>query len=432
MPVREIGIGLIGLGTIAGQVAQVIQERGAILAERTDVLPALRKVKVLPVDLDRPQARALGRAILTTDDGEFWGTPGVDIVVELIGGEHPALEYQEKALRAGRHVVTANKEVIAKHGVALLKLANERGLHLRYEAAVGGGMPLIAPFQRDLAANHINGIYAIINGTTNFILSRMSEENADFTEALSQAQKLGYAEANPKNDIEGIDAAYKLAILATLAFRSEVRPEQVFREGISRLTARDFQYARELGYAIKLLAVAKCSSAGIEARVHPAFVSDDSFLAQVNGVFNAVLVDGDLTGQVTFSGKGAGPLPTSSAVVADILAIGRDITNKTATPVFSEQTARKVIPMAEVATRYYLRLSGADQPGVLAQIAHTLGAHNISIASAIQKHTDAHAQLAEIVIVTHPAREQEMQKALSELRELPGVREVCNFVRIED
>jgi len=432
MGAREIGIGLIGLGTIAGQVAQVILERGANLAERTDILPVLRKVKVLPADLDRPQARALKPGILTTDDDEFWGTPGVDVIIELIGGEHPALEYQKKALTAGKHVVTANKEVIAKHGVALLKLAAEQGRQLRFEAAVGGGMPLIAPVQRDLAANHINGIYAIINGTTNFILSRMFEENADFADALSQAQKLGYAEANPKNDIEGIDAAYKLAILATLGFRSEVSPEQVYREGISRLSARDFRYARELGYAIKLLAVAKCSEAGIEARVHPAFVSSESFLAQVNGVFNAVLVDGDLTGQVTFSGKGAGPLPTSSAVVADVLAIGRDMVSGASAPVFHAHTNLTVIPMAEIATRYYIRLIGADQPGVLAEIAHTLGAHGISIASAIQKHTDVQAQLAEIVIVTHPAREKEMQKALDELKELGGVREIGNFVRIED
>lgn len=429
---REIGIGLLGLGTIAGQVAQVIQERGPALAAQSGILPVLRKVKVLPLDLERPQARALGSGIVTTDDGEFWSAPGVDIVIELIGGEHPALEYQEKALRAGKHVVTANKEVIAKHGMSLLRLAGERGLHLRYEAAVGGGMPLIAPFQRDLVANRINGIFAIINGTTNYILSRMSQEGVDFAEVLAQAQKLGYAEATPKNDIEGIDAAYKLAIMATLAFRSEVRPEQIFREGIARLSARDFQYARELGYAIKLLAIAKHSEAGIEVRVHPAFVPGDGFLAQINGVFNAVLVDGDLTGQVSFSGKGAGPLPTSSAVVADVMAIGHDTVAGAVPPVFPENPSCCVIPMAEVVTRYYLRLSVDDQPGMLAQIARTLGDHSISIASAIQKQAGTRAQVAEIVIVTHPAREQEMQRALEELQDLSGVREIGNFVRIED
>jgi len=427
---REVGIGLLGLGTIAGQVAQVIQGRGAVLAEQAGIMPVLRRVKVLPIDTERPQARALGD-LVTTDD-EFWATPDIDIVIELIGGEHPAKEYLEKALRMGKHVVTANKEVIAKHGVALLALAGECGLHLRYEAAVGGGMPLIAPLERDLMVNRINGIYAIINGTTNYILSRMSHDGVDFAEVLSQAQKLGYAEANPKNDIEGIDAAYKLAIMATLAFQSEVRPEQIFCEGISRLTAQDFRYARELGYAIKLLAIAKQSEAGIEARVHPAFVPGDGFLAQVNGVFNAVLIDGDLTGQVTLSGKGAGPLPTSSAVIADVLAIGRDLDAKVGMPAFCGKVARGVIPMAEVTTRYYIRLSAADQPGILAQIARTLGDHSISIASAIQKQADARAQVAEIVIMTHPAGEQEMQRALSELQGLPGVREIGNFVRIED
>jgi homoserine dehydrogenase len=301
---REIGVGLLGLGTIAGQVASVLQQRSAMLAEQAGAPVLLRKIKVLPVDMSRPQAQAMDRSLITTDEDGFWQTPGMDIVIELIGGEHPALEYQEKALEAGKHVVTANKEVIAKHGTALLKLAAEHGAHLRYEAAVGGGIPLIAPLERDLLANRINGIYAIINGTTNYILSRMTEEDIDFAEALAQAQKLGYAEANPRNDIEGIDAAYKLAIMATLAFQSEVKPEQVFREGISRLTARDFQYASELGYAIKLLAITKQSDSQIEARVHPVFLPCDSFLAKVNGVYNAVLVDGDLTGEVTILRQG--------------------------------------------------------------------------------------------------------------------------------
>jgi homoserine dehydrogenase len=429
---RKIGLGLLGLGTIAGKVAEVIGERGAALAEQTGISLELRKVKVLPVDLTRPLAQALA-SIVTTDEDEFWATPDLDIIIELIGGEHPALEYQEKALQSGKHVVTANKEVIAKHGAALLKLAAEHNLFLHYEAAVGGGIPLISPFQRDLIVNRINGIYAIINGTTNYILSRMSQENIDFKEALSQAQKLGYAESNPRNDVEGIDAAYKLAILATLAFRSEVKPTQVFHEGISRLTARDFQYARELGYAIKLLAIAKQTDSQIEARVHPVFLPCDSFLAKVNGVFNAVLVDGDLTGQVTFTGKGAGPLPTASAVIADILSIGRDTAGGVAAAgAFELKDRRPVVPMDDIITRYYIRMSIADQPGVLAQIARTLGDHNISIASAIQKQADATTKAAEIVIMTHPAREKEMQQAFNEFKSAEAVREISNFVRVED
>jgi homoserine dehydrogenase len=432
MSIREVGVGLLGMGTIAGQVAKVLQERKATLAEQTGVSLELKKIKVLPVDLERPLAQTMPPGLITTEENEFWNAPGLDLVIELIGGEHPALEYQEKALRAGKHVVTANKEVIAKHGVALMRLAAERGIHLRYEAAVGGGIPLIAPFQRDLIVNKIIGIYAIINGTTNYILSRMAQDNMDFSEALAQAQKLGYAEPNPKNDVEGIDAAYKLAILATLAFRSEVKPGQVFHEGISRLAARDFRYAGELGYAIKLLAIAKQADSQIEVRVHPVFLPCDSFLAKVNGVFNAVLVDGDLTGQVTFTGKGAGPLPTSSAVLADVVTIARDIISGVSVPAaFDTKVRRTVIAMEDIITRYYIRMSIADRPGVLAQIARTLGDHNISIASAIQKQADAATQAAEIVIMTHPAREKEVQAAFAEFRSLQVVKEISNFVRVE-
>ena len=431
---REIGIGLLGLGTIAGQVARVVKKRGLELAEKTGFSLALRKIKVLPIDMTRPETKSMPFGLITTDENEFWNTPGIDVIVELIGGEHPALEYQEKALASGKHVVTANKEVIAKHGMELLDLAYSKNVFLRYEAAVGGGIPLIAPFERDLIVNRINRMYAIINGTTNYILSRMSQESIDFKEALSQAQKLGYAEANPKNDIEGVDAAYKLAILASLAFQSEVKPEQVFHEGISRLAAIDFRYANELGYAIKLLAIAKRTGEEIDARVHPAFIPIDSFLAKINGVFNAVLVDGDLTGEVTFTGKGAGPLPTSSAVIADLLTIGRDISASGLVSFLPRRINlhHSVMAMDDINTRYYIRMSISDQAGVLAQIAHILGSHDISIASAIQKQSDKSNKAAEIVIMTHPAKENAVQRAFAEFNNLAVVKEISNFVRVED
>jgi homoserine dehydrogenase len=428
---KEIGVGLLGLGVIGGQVAMVLHERAARLAEESGISIELRKVKVLPVDLNRPQALTMDKGLITTDEDEFWNTPGLDIVVELIGGEHPALEYQMRALKAGKHVVTANKEVIAKHGSELQKVAAEHKVSLHFEASVGGGIPLIAAFQRDLIVNHINGIYAIINGTTNYILSKMSREAISFADALIQAQKLGYAEANPKNDIEGIDAAYKLAILASLGFQSQVRPDQIYHEGISRLIARDFQYASELGFAIKLLAIAKQSNEDIEARVHPAFVPQDSLLAKVDGVYNAVMVDGDLTGQVTFMGKGAGPLPTSSAVVADVVTVAREAVCGIPGIRPEPNKKKKVKPMDEIITRYYIRLAIADQPGVLAQIARTLGDHHISIASAIQKQADESAQAAEIVIMTHPALEKAVQDALTEFKGLSVVKEINNFVRVE-
>ncbi len=427
---KTIGIGLMGLGVIGGQVARVLTERAGILAENAGCPVVLRKVKVIESDLERPQAQAMNRSLLTTDEDEFFNMPGLDIIVEVIGGEHPAFEYQKRALKAGKHVVTANKEVIAKHGAELLNLAAQNNVTLRYEASVGGGIPLIAPFQRDLISNRINGIYAIINGTTNYILSTMAKDGTEFATALAQAQKLGYAEANPRNDLEGIDAAYKIAILASLAFGSRVRPEQVFHEGISRLTKRDFQYARDLGFAIKLLAIAKQSDSEIEVRVHPVFIPADSFLAKVDGVYNAVLVDGDLTGQVTFTGKGAGALPTSSAVAADVVAAARHAASGQPAFALKPDGDKRVKPMSQIITRYYIRMGIADQPGVLAQVASALGANNISIASAIQKET-APDQTAEIVIMTHPAREEAMQAAFADFKKLSVVKQVHNFVRVE-
>jgi homoserine dehydrogenase len=428
---RAIGVGLMGLGVIGGQVARVLTERAAILSERAGCPVVLRKIKVIPVDLERPQAQSMDRSLFSLDEDEFFNTPGLDIIVEVIGGEHPALEYQKRALKAGKHVVTANKEVLAKHGAELLALAAQSGVSLRYEASVGGGIPLIAPFQRDLIANRINGIYAIINGTTNFILSTMASQGTEFATALAQAQKLGYAEANPRNDLEGIDASYKIAILATLAFRSRVRPENVYHEGISRLTRRDFQYAKELGFAIKLLAIAKQSDTGIEVRVHPVLLPSESFLAKVDGVYNAVLVDGDLTGHVTFTGKGAGPLPTSSAIAADIVAAARQSLSGQPGVVWQPDENKAVKPMSQIVTRYYIRMSIADQPGVLAQVASTLGTNHISIASAIQKET-APDQTAEIVIMTHPAKEEAMQAAFADFKKLPDIKQVHNFLRVED
>ena len=433
MDKKSIGVGLMGLGIIGGQVARVLLERAEMLAERVGSPLVLRRIKVLEQDLARPQAMAMESQLFTTDEDEFFATPGMDIVIEVIGGEKPALSYQRRALSMGKHVVTANKEVIAKYGLELMALARQNNVSLHYEAATGGGIPLIAPFQRDLVANEINGIYAIINGTTNYILTSMSREGMDFASALSQAQKLGYAEADPKNDIEGIDAAYKLAILASLAFRSQIRPDDIYREGISRLSSRDFRYAKELGFAIKLLAVAKQYDASIEVRVHPVFIPQDYFLAKVDGVYNAVLVEGDLIGKVTFIGKGAGALPTSSAVIADVVSAAREIVSGVGCIVAWEPKAgKKIKPMSEIETRFYIRMNIADSAGVLAQIARVLGDNDISIASAIQKESDELSQTAEIVIMTHPAREKAVQQALGGLERLDAVKAINNSIRVEE
>ncbi|MGD0795085.1 MAG: homoserine dehydrogenase [Dehalococcoidales bacterium] len=433
MKKKSIGIGLLGLGVVSGQVARVLAEKENELAEKIGCPLVLRKVKVLPADLERAQAKKMLPGLLTTDDDEFFNTPGIDIVVEAIGGEHPALEYVTRALSGGKHVVTSNKEIIAKHGVELLSLAHEHGVGLQYEASVGGGIPLIAPFKHDLVANKINGIFAIINGTTNYILSRMAREGIGFAAALKQAQELGYAERNPENDIEGIDACYKLAILASLAFRMRVRPGDIYREGISRMTERDFRYAKELGFAIKLLAITKQSDNTIEARVHPVLLPQNSFLAKVDGVYNAIQVEGDLVGKVLFMGEGAGARPTSSAVIADVVSSARKIVLGVGTiSVWKADSGMSIKPMEAIETQYYIRLNAADRPGVLAKIATVFGNNDISISSAIQPESDVATHTAEIVIMTHPAREGEMQKALRELEQLDVVREVANFIRVED
>jgi len=322
---------------------------------------------------------------------------------------------------------------MAKHGPSLLALASKHGVDICYEASVGGGIPIINPFKHDLLANKISAIHAIINGTTNYIVTRMAMENADFNAVLTQAQELGYAEADPTYDIEGIDAAFKLAILATLAFHMEIHPEDIYREGISRLTSRDFRYAKELGYAIKLLAIAKEENHSVQVRVHPAFVPEHLLLAKVNGVFNAIEIEGDLTGSVIFYGQGAGSFPTSSAIIADVIQLAKNLKfGQSARSQPQLLRSKNITPISNIKTRYYMRMTISDQPGVLAQISKILGDHRISIASVIQKEADESTQTAESVIMTHPAQESSVQQALQETASLPVVKEIGNLIRVED
>lgn len=426
---RRVNVGLIGMGTIGSGVASVFVDRTQIIAEQAETALILKRIAEKDPS-KRPPAGI--SAIISRDAADIINDPEISIVIELIGGEQPALDYITAAIKNGKHIVTANKEVISKHGYDLCLLAKQNGVEIRFEASVGGGIPLIAPFQRDIIVNRVAAIHAILNGTTNYILTKMAEEDLDFSVALKQAQQLGYAEANPANDIEGIDASYKLAILASLAFHSNVTPEDVYHEGISRLKAKDFRYARELGYAIKLLAIAKQTDLGIEVRVHPVFIPEDSLLAKVTGVYNAIQVEGDLFGKVIFYGQGAGAKPTSSAVVADIIGIARNITKHRINAVQYPARNLPIKAVSDIQMCYYLRLEVRDAPGVLAMISKVLGDHLISISSVIQKETDAAKQTAEIVITTHPAREQAMQEALKETKHLEVVKEISNFVRIED
>ena len=422
----------MGLGVVGSGIARILAQKAKIYAQELGC--PLELVRVLVRDTDKKRAFTVDSALLTTAATAILNDPEIEIVIEVMGGEKPAHQYIREALQAGKYVVTANKEVMAKHGASLLALAQERGVDILYEASVGGGIPIVAPLKRDLLANEITAITAIINGTTNYILTAMSREEGDFEEALAQAQRLGYAEADPANDIEGIDATYKLAILASLAFHGEVQPAQVHCEGISGLTARDFRYARELGYVIKLLALARrdTKAGGVQVRVHPAMLPEGEPLAKVDGVLNAVQVEGDLSGRTLFEGQGAGSLPTTSAVVADLLDAAHSVVSGVRErPVWRSEAALRIVPMGELRTRYYLRMTVTDHPGVLAQIARVLGDGEISIATVVQKEADESAQTAEIVIMTHEAQEASMQRALQALQALPEVAEIGTFLRVE-
>jgi homoserine dehydrogenase len=426
----SIGIGLLGLGVIGSGVARALSERAKALDAQVGC--PLRLKKIAEKDLAKVRASKMDPDLFTTDPAEVIGQPDIDIIIEVMGGEHPAMEFINEALGRGKYVVTSNKEVMAKHFPEFLSLAKEKGVDILYEASVGGGIPLIAPFKQDLSANNISTIYAIINGTTNYILTRMASEGIDFTSALKEAQQLGYAEADPTNDIEGIDAAYKLVILAALAFHVQVRPDDVYREGISRLSYRDFRYAKELGYEIKLLAIAKEQDGAVEVRVHPVFLPCDLLLAKVDGVYNAVQVEGDLVGRVLFYGQGAGPSPTSSAVLADVIDVAKRISNGVRiTPTLQFDPTKRIKPISEIETRYYLRMGTVDRPGVLAKISKVMADNQISISSVIQKESDISADVAEIVLMTYPANEQAMQQAMGEIERLDVVREISNFVRVE-
>ena len=424
-----VQVALLGAGTVGGGVARVLIEKRDFFARQLGRPLVLAGILVRDPTKQRPD---IDPALLTTDAFRLLDDPEVDIVVELLGVEQPALDYVVRALSAGKYVVTANKQIMAKHGPRLLALAREHGVDLLFEASVGSGIPLIAPLKRDLLANRITAVSAIINGTTNYILTAMSREGADFADALRRAQELGYAEPDPANDVEGEDARYKLAILASLAFHAPVRPDDIHREGITRLTANDFRYAAELGYAIKLLALARWQDGGVLARVHPALIPADAPLAKVDGVLNAIQVEGDLIGRVNFQGPGAGSLPTTSAVIADVLDAAQSVIGGRREVHADEEAPSRIVPMSELVTRYYIRLTVADRPSVLAQIAARLGEAEISIASVIQKETHFHAQTAELVIMTHEAREASMQSALEAVGRLAVVQEIGNFLRVEE
>ena len=432
----EINVGLMGLGVVGTGVAAYILGKASSLAAVTGRNVNLKKVLVR--DITRARDIDLPSGLLTTNAEDILADAEIHIVVEVIGGTDPVENHLKLALAAGKHIVTANKEVMAKSGPELLALARKNGANILFEASVGGGIPIVGCLMNELAANDIRSIRSIINGTTNHILTRMANERTSFDQALSEAQGLGYAEADPINDIEGIDAAYKLTILASLAYRQPFQSADVYCEGISRLEPQDFRYAQELGYAIKSLAIANLDDGAVQLRVYPALVPSEHMLAKVDGVYNAVEVDGSLCGQVLFHGMGAGSEPTTSAVVGDLIEVVRKMGSQSRSSGSQEWAgpgngaALTVRPIGDLQARYYIRLDVADNPGVLAQIAQVLGDGEISIAAVLQRDTDAEAGSAEIVITTHPARGASMQDALQIMAGLSQVRRVSNVIRIEE
>ncbi len=424
----EIGVGLLGLGVVGSAVAEALVRRGEAGLDS----PPLRLRAAVVRDVKKPRALKLPGVTVTADPVKVLSDPSVSIVVEVMGGEQPAFDYISQALRAGKHVVTANKEVLCKRGPELEATAASHGARLYYEASVGGGIPILGPLSNDLLANRVLSLRAIINGTTNYILTKMAAGGASFDAALKEAQALGYAEADPTNDVDAFDAAYKITVLSRLAFKTHVPLESVYREGIRAIHGRDFRYAKELGFTIKLIAAAQVEHDGLIVRVHPAFVPAGAPMANVNGVLNAVEVEGDLVGPLWFQGRGAGPQPTASAVLGDVLRIAREMQTGPAPATHTDPDGKlKVLSMGEHECRYYMRMTAHDRAGVLAKIAGALGDAKISIRSVLQMDTDEAKGVADLVIMTHPAREANMQRAVSQIRALDVVASFDNLVRVE-
>ena len=429
MASTSLNVGLIGLGTVGSQVAQRLLAGQPQLTRRAGLELCLAKILVR--DINKPRAVQVEPRLLTANPDLLLDDPAIQVIVEVAGGDEPMHSYLERAIKSGKHVVTANKVVMANHGMQLLTLAAEQNVDVYFEAAVGGGIPLISTFRTDLQANRIERLSAVINGTTNYVLGRMATDGLPLDYAVREAQAAGYAEADPTDDVEGFDATYKLAILGSIAYEISVRPADIYREGISGIEPVDFRYARELGYAIKLIAHTQRHTGRIEARVHPALVPLDHPLAQVEGADNAVYVEGDLVGRVLLKGQGAGGRPTASAVVGDLIDLARSIRRGVQNrPSFTFDDRVGVIPMGEVVTRAYYRIRAEDRSGVLAAVGQVFAEEGVSISSFIQKDAWVEEKTAELVITTHPTADTSLQKARERIASLQPVRSVSSFLRV--
>jgi len=433
----ELRVGLLGLGTIGTGVARILIEQKELISRRLG--KQVRLVAAADRDLDRDRGLDLSGVRLSSDANDVVTADDVDLVVELIGGYEPARTFVAIALEHGKHVVTANKALIAKHGEELFPVAAANGLQIGFEAAVGGGIPCMKALREGLAANAIESVYGILNGTCNFILTKMENEGADYADVLKEAQALGYAEADPTFDVEGIDTAQKLSILAAMAFGSKIKFEEVFTEGISKITAADIESAHEMGYRIKLLGIAKPHGAGVEAvemRVHPTLVPLTSQMAQVSDSYNAVQISGDFVEHTMYFGRGAGERPTASAVVADIMDIASGFPDgiaHLAPPmgfVESSRCDKPTMPMADTECEYFIRLMVKDQPGVIASVTSILADHRISLEALAQKERHASHNVP-IVMLTHDTTEGNLQAAISRITGLEAVEEDVLILRKE-
>jgi len=429
---NEIGIGLLGFGTVGAGVVEGLQQNGELIAHRTGIRLALRKIADLDVETDR--GVQVDSSLLTTDAASVIEDPSVDVVVELVGGTTVAKRFTLKALEMGKPVVTANKALLAECGAEIFAAAESSNTDLYYEASVGGGIPIIRSLREGLIANHIESVYGILNGTCNYILTRMEQEGLPFDVVLNEAQSAGYAEAEPSLDVDGIDTAHKTVIMAALAYGFPVALEDIHVEGIRDMDKMDIAYAAELGYRIKLLAIIKHVQDEVEVRVHPTLIPLHHTLAAVKGVFNAVLVEGDVVGETLYYGRGAGRRPTASAVLSDLADVARNLVaeSRRRVPAFVEHSHYgKLRAIGETLTRCYLRLSLLDRPGVLARVAEVLGRHEISIASMIQK--EAHqGAYAPVIISSYTAPERHFVEAIREIDGLDVVGAPTVRLRIED
>ncbi len=432
---KTINIGLLGCGTVGTGVAKLLMENNDLLSARVGANLNLKWIADIDAEADRGISFAEG--VFTTDARQVLDDPQVDIILEMIGGEGVAMQFIRQAIENGKHVVTANKALLAARGNELFTEAARKGVDLAFEAAVGGCMPIIKTVRESLAGNHIQAINGILNGTCNYILSRITDAGISFEAALAEAQQEGYAEADPTLDVEGFDTAHKTAILGALAYGMEINLDDVYIEGISGITPLDIEFAGQFGYRIKLLAISKMTNGMVEARVHPTMIPLGNLLSNVNGTLNAITVTGDAVGEILLYGHGAGMMPTASAVVSDIVDIARNLLCATARRVpplaFQRDSIRRipVLPMDELISNYYFRFSALDQPGVLSKISGILGKYNISIQYVHQKGRKTNGAVP-VVMITHRVKEADVKLALAEIRQLKVVSKEPVLIRIED